>query len=56
MLGMMFVTWFLSLWISNTASTAMMLPIAIVTCKQVSKLDQNSTKKSDVFVLSDKSL
>ena len=27
MLGLMLPTWFLSMWISNTAATSMMIPI-----------------------------
>lgn len=34
-LGMMLTTSFLSMWLSNTASTAMMLPIAIAILKSL---------------------
>lgn len=37
MLGFMIVTAFLSMWISNTASTAMMMPIAHAVLQQLSK-------------------
>ena len=39
MLGMMAVTWFLSMWISNTATTAMMLPIVQAVLQQISSAD-----------------
>ena len=29
MLGLMIPTWFLSMWISNTAATSMMIPIIL---------------------------
>ncbi|GAB1602623.1 hypothetical protein Ahia01_000541900, partial [Argonauta hians] len=35
LLGLMLTTWFLSMWISNTATTAMMLPIADAILKQL---------------------
>ncbi|XP_041349639.1 solute carrier family 13 member 5-like [Gigantopelta aegis] len=35
MAGLMFVTWFLSMWISNTATTAMMIPIVQAILQQL---------------------
>jgi di/tricarboxylate transporter len=43
LLGIMSVTGFLSLWISNVASASMMLPITIAIVKQISKLDRTFT-------------
>ena len=42
MLGFMFPTWFLSMWISNTAATAMMLPMVEAVLEQV-KPDRGRT-------------
>lgn len=39
LLGIMLVSWFLSVWISNTATTAMMLPIVLSLVKNLVKLD-----------------
>lgn len=35
MLGLMLPTWFLSMWISNTAAAAMMIPIVSAVTSQV---------------------
>ena len=46
MLGLMLPTWFLSMWISNTAATSMMIPIIVAVMDQVreaEKLHGNTT-------------
>jgi len=37
MLGMMLPSWFLSMWTSNIATTAMMIPIADALLKELEK-------------------
>lgn len=46
MIGFMATTAFLSMWISNTASTAMMLPIANAVLKQLCETEANAEEKS----------
>ena len=41
MLGFMFTTMFLSMWISNTATTAMMLPIVDAVAEVVREAFKN---------------
>ena len=45
LLGVMYVTGFISLWISNTAATSMMLPIALALAKEFGKLENDLKKK-----------
>ena len=40
MLGFMLPTWFLSMWISNTATTAMMFPVATAVLDQFASVDE----------------
>ena len=40
----MLPTWFLSMWISNTATTAMMMPIAM---EVIEKLKEANNQKAD---------
>ncbi|KAK7087494.1 Na(+)/citrate cotransporter-like isoform X2 [Littorina saxatilis] len=49
MLGIMFPCWFLSMWMSNTATTAMMMPIVIAILDQIrdSKLPPSSSEDSE---------
>jgi sodium-dependent dicarboxylate transporter 2/3/5 len=44
-LGFMVATAFLSMWISNTATTLMMLPIGLAIAKKISEMQQNTSEK-----------
>jgi sodium-dependent dicarboxylate transporter 2/3/5 len=46
MLGFMITTSFLSLWISNTASTAMMLPVIEAVVQQLVKCENDIKEKN----------
>tara|TARA_B100001057_G_scaffold109351_2_gene107273 strand:+ start:1580 stop:3052 length:1473 start_codon:yes stop_codon:yes gene_type:complete len=48
-LGFMLATAFLSMWISNTATSVMMLPIGIVIIKQLKDNSEGSGYKSNTF-------
>ncbi|XP_064613375.1 solute carrier family 13 member 2-like [Liolophura sinensis] len=48
MLGMMLPTWFLSMWISNTATTAMMLPIVQAILVQLQETTDGSGEGPEV--------
>ena len=56
--SIMFVTAFLSMWISNTATTAMMLPIAVATVKTIvgDKEESAETKEENSEIEADQGL
>lgn len=51
MFGMMLPTWFLSMWISNTATTAMMIPIANAVLVQLK--ETKDRENADISVVND---
>ena len=40
MFGFMLPTWFLSMWVSNTATTAMMIPIVGAVMEQMKEINE----------------
>ncbi|MEX0812238.1 MAG: SLC13 family permease [Chitinophagales bacterium] len=51
LLGMMLASWFLSMWMSNTATTMMMLPTAIAVLTQLNKSCSAHAKKLAIGLL-----
>ena len=51
LLGMILATAFLSMWISNTATTVMMLPIALSVLNLLKHQDSNNQKEFETFAL-----
>ena len=47
MLGLMLPTWFLSMWISNTAATSMMIPIIQAVMTQIREAELGPSDSSD---------
>ena len=47
MVGLMVPTWFLSMWISNTAATSMMLPIIQAVIKTLEEVQKKSRKSHE---------
>ena len=50
MLGLMAPTWFLSMWISNTATTAMMIPIANAILLQLKDSEKKFKGRTRLFL------
>ena len=42
MLGFILISWFLSMWIANTAAAAMMIPIVTAVLEELKKNKQDS--------------
>ncbi|XP_050409419.1 solute carrier family 13 member 2 [Patella vulgata] len=47
MFGLMLPTWFLSMWVSNTATTAMMIPIAGAILEQLKRFIEEEDKEAE---------
>ena len=47
MLGIMLPTWFLSMWMSNTATAAMMIPILSAILSQMKTVKENGKSLCD---------
>ena len=44
MFGFMLISWFLSMWIANTAAAAMMIPIVLAVLDELERSDENDTE------------
>ena len=52
MLGIMLPTWFLSMWMSNTATTAMMIPILNAILAQIKEVRNKGKPHSHIVLMS----
>ena len=52
MFGFMFISWFLSMWIANTAAAAMMIPIVLAVLEELERNEEDTGVENPSFEVS----